>query len=66
MATLVDRTEFRKVVKEIAKCLRQNLDKPGVAPLSAEQTMFWIQNVTLEDLEVVIAEIEAEGAGSPH
>jgi len=25
MAPLVDRTEFRRVVKEIVKCLRQNL-----------------------------------------
>lgn len=66
MAPLVDRTEFRKVVKEVAKCLRQNLDKPGVAPLTAEQVMFWMQNVTLDDLEAVMREIESEGAGSLH
>jgi hypothetical protein len=64
MAQLVDRSEFRRVVKEIVKCLRQNLDQHGVAPLTAGQVMFWIQNVTLEDLEVVTFEIEAEGAGT--
>jgi hypothetical protein len=66
MAPLVDRTEFRKVVKEVAKCLRQNLDQPGVAPLTAAQIMFWMQHVTLEDLEAAIREIESEGAGSHH
>jgi hypothetical protein len=66
VAPLVDRTEFRKVVKEVAKCLRQNLDQPGVAPLTAAQIMFWMQNVTLEDLEAAIREIESEGAGSHH
>jgi hypothetical protein len=66
MAPLVDRTEFRKVVKEVAKCLRQNLDQPGVAPLTAAQIMFWMQNVTLEDLEAAVREIGSEGAGSPH
>lgn len=64
MAPLVDRTEFRRVVKEIVKCLRQNLDQQGVAPLTAEQVMFWMQNITHEDLEVVTLEIEAEGAGT--
>jgi hypothetical protein len=60
MAPLVDRSEFRKVVKEIVKCLRQNLDQPGVAALTAEQVMFWLQNVTFQDLEIVTREIEAD------
>ncbi len=59
MAPWVDRTEFRKVVKELVKCLRQNLDRPGLAPLTADQIMFWMRNVTLEDLEIVIQQIEA-------
>jgi len=64
MAPLVDRTEFRKVVKELAKCLRANLDRPELAPLTADQIMFWMRNVTLEDLEIVIREIDAsDGAG---
>jgi len=28
--------------------------------------VFWMQNVTLEDLEAAMREIESEGAGSPH
>jgi hypothetical protein len=58
MAPLVDRSEFRKVVREMVKCLRQNLDRPGLAPLTADQIMFWMRTVTLEDLETVIREID--------
>jgi hypothetical protein len=58
MAPLVDRTEFRKVLKELVKCLRENLDRPGLAPLSADQIMFWMRNVAREDLEIVIREID--------
>ena len=56
MAPLVDRTEFRVVVKEVVQCLRLNLDKAGLKPLTPEQMMFWLQNVTLEDLEIVCRE----------
>ena len=58
MAPLVDRSEFRAVLKELIKCLRQNLDAPGVAPLGPEQIMFWLQNITLEDLQAAVAEID--------
>ncbi len=64
MAPLVDRSEFRRVVKEIVKCLRHNLDQPRILPLTAEQINFWMQNVTLEDLEQAMLEIEAEDAGT--
>jgi hypothetical protein len=60
MAPLVDRTEFRKVVKELVKCLHHNFDRPGVAPLKPDQILFWMQNVRLEDIEIVAAEIDAE------
>ena len=60
MAPLVDRTEFRGVLKEIIKCLRQNLDKPGVSALTPEQIMFWMQNVTQEDIQVVSRELDAD------
>lgn len=59
MAPLVDRTEFRKVLKQLVVCLRENLDRPGLAPLTADQIMFWMRNVTLEDLETVLREIDA-------
>ncbi len=60
MGPLVDRNEFRKVVKEIVKCLRRNLDRPELVPLTAEQILFWMQSITLEDLQIVIQEIEAD------
>ena len=62
MTPLVDRTEFRALLKELVTCLRQNLDVPGVAPLSPEQIFFWLQNVTLEDLDAVMRDIDGEQA----
>jgi hypothetical protein len=59
VASLVDRSDFRAVLKEVIKCLRQNLDVPGVASLAPEQIMFWFQNVTLEDVQAAVAEIDA-------
>ncbi len=61
MGPLVDRTEFRAVLKEVVKCVRQNLDAPGLTPLAPEQLMSWFQNITLEDLQTVIRELAAEG-----
>jgi hypothetical protein len=66
MSPFVDRTEFRKVVKELVKCLRENLDGPGLAPLTPDQIMFWMRNVTLEDLEIVIQQIETSEAARIH
>jgi hypothetical protein len=66
MGPLIDRKEFRQVVKEIVKCLRQNLDKPGLAPLTPEQVMFWLQSVTLDDLQAVMQALEAEGSSNIH
>ncbi len=66
MGPMIDRKEFRQVVKEIVKCLRQNLDRPGLSPLTPEQVMFWFQNITLEDLQTVTQEIEADGQSSIH
>jgi hypothetical protein len=63
MAPLVDRTEFRAVLKEIVKCLHQHLDVAGIAPLTPEQIMFWLQNVSLGDLRAVAREIDAEQTG---
>jgi hypothetical protein len=58
MTPLVDRTEFRAVLKEIVKCLRQNLDVPGVAPLGVDQILFWLGNVTREDMEAILRELD--------
>ena len=62
MGPLVDRTEFRAVLKEVVNCVREHLDAPGITPLNPEQIMFWLQNVTLEDLEIVVQEIDADTA----
>lgn len=64
MAPLVDRREFRAVLKEVVKCVRAHLDAPGVTPLNSDQLLFWIQNVTLEDLRIVTREIDAEAGTS--
>jgi len=66
MGPLVDRTEFRQVVKEIVKCLRNNFDRPGLSRLTPEQVMFWLQNITLEDLQIVTQEIEADDHNNIH
>jgi hypothetical protein len=66
MASLVDRNEFRKVVKEVVKCLHANLDRPEVTRLTPEQIMFWLQNISLEDLQMVTQEIEADADESVH
>jgi len=58
MGPLVDRTEFRKVLKDVVKCVRQNLDAPGLTPLNAEQILFWFQNVTMDDVQIVIRELD--------
>ncbi len=60
MGPLSDRTEFRAVLKEVVNCIRKNLDKPGLTPLTAEQIMFWFQNVTLEDVQVITRELDAD------
>lgn len=60
MGPLIDRSEFRSVLKEVINCVREHLAAPGVAPLSPEQIMFWFQNVTLEDVTVVVKQIEAD------
>jgi hypothetical protein len=62
MTPLVDRTEFRAVLKEVVKCIRQNLDLPGITPLAPEQLMHWLQQVNLEDLQAVTRELDAEQA----
>jgi hypothetical protein len=61
MGPLVDRTEFRAVLKEVVKCVRQNLEVPGLKPLDPEQLMSWFGNITLEDLQAVARELDNDG-----
>jgi len=65
MATLVDRRQFRTILREVVKCLRQNLDVPGISPVNAGQMLFWLQNVTLEDLQTVARELDGGKAAAP-
>jgi hypothetical protein len=41
------------------------LSAPGLAPLTAEEILFWFQNITMEDIETVNKEIDAEAPGHP-
>ncbi len=60
MGPLVDRTEFRAILKEVVKCVRQNLDAPGLKPLAPDQLLLWFRNITLEDLQTVARELDGE------
>ncbi|HEU5401372.1 MAG TPA: hypothetical protein VFU86_08450 [Terriglobales bacterium] len=42
------------------RCLKGELNAPGLAPLTAEEILFWFRNITIEDIEAVNREIEAE------
>jgi hypothetical protein len=60
MGPLVDRTEFRAVLKEVVNCVREHLDKPGITPLTPEQILLWFQNVTLADLQAVSRQLDED------
>ncbi len=63
VSKLISRSEFRSVLKSVVRCLRSELSAPGLAPLSAEEILFWFQNITMEDIEAVNKEIDAEVSG---
>ena len=63
VSKLISRSEFRTVLKSVVRCLGGELNAPGLAPLTAEEVLFWFQNITLEDIEAVKKEIESETPG---
>jgi hypothetical protein len=65
VSKLISRTEFRVVLKSVVRCLRGELNVPGLAPLSAEEILFWFRNITQEDIEAVNQDIDAEPANRP-
>jgi hypothetical protein len=65
MTNLTSRAEFRVILKGVVSCLKQNLDKPGLPVLTAEEIHFWLHEVTLDDARFVVAQIDAERAASP-
>lgn len=60
MTGLTSRAEFRAILKGVVNCLKQSLDKPKLQPLTAEEVVFWLHEVTLEDARAVVALIESE------
>ncbi len=46
----------------MVRCLRSELNAPGLSPLNAEELHFWFQNITIEDIEAVNKEIDAEAS----
>ena len=62
VSKLISRSEFRVVLKSVVRCLKGELNVPGLAPLSAEEILFWFRNITLEDVEAVNQEVDAEPA----
>jgi hypothetical protein len=63
VSKLISRNEFRAVLKGVVRCLRSELDAPGLAPLTSEELLFWFRNITLEDIEKVNAELAGEAPG---
>ena len=55
MASLTSRFEFRKILKQITNCLNESLPAP-LSPLTPEQMHFWLREITIEDLRVVLVE----------
>ena len=65
MTNFTSRAEFRIILKDVVSCLKANLDKPGVAALTAEEIHYWLREVTLDDVLHVIAQIDAERGAPP-
>lgn len=55
---LTSRVEFRTILKSVVACLRENLDKPSVPPLTPEEIHFWLHEVTIDDVRAVAGEVE--------
>lgn len=66
VSKLVSRSEFRAVLKSVVRCLRRELNVPGLAPLNAEEIHFWFQNITVEDIETVQKEIDTASGEHEH
>ncbi len=55
---LTSRVEFRAILKGIVDCLRENLDKPHLPPLTPEEIHFWLHEVTIDDVRAVVGDSE--------
>jgi hypothetical protein len=52
VAKLTSRVEFRAILERVVNCLNDSLPAP-LAPLTPEQTHFWLREITLEDIRAV-------------
>lgn len=59
MTKLVSRVEFRVILERVIACLNDNLPSP-LAPLTAEETYFWLREITREDIHAVLREKTSE------
>ena len=48
-----NRAEFRTVLKQLIRCLRGQLNVPGVEPFNAEDLRAWFHDITVEDIRAV-------------
>lgn len=53
MTKLISRVEFRVILKQLIDCLNDNLPSP-LAPLTAEETYFWLREITREDIHAIL------------
>jgi hypothetical protein len=51
-----NRIEFRQVLREVIRCLRSQLDVPGVSPYNAAELQAWFHNITVDDIRAVWAD----------
>jgi hypothetical protein len=56
-----DRVEFRGVLREVIRCLRSQLEVPGVTPFDAEDLRAWFRDITAEDIRAVWDEQHRDG-----
>ena len=60
MSKLTSRVEFRTILKKLITHLKESLDQPKLPPLTPEEIHFWLSEITMDDVQAVIAEIDKE------
>jgi hypothetical protein len=58
------RKEFRKIVAKVVECVSQELEVPGLVPLSADDVSFWLSQVTREDVHAVWSQLPLAGSAA--
>lgn len=60
MAALVDRREYRRILKDVLRCVRKDLESPRIAPLTPAEVLRWLHEATKEDIQIVLDELNDE------